>query len=120
VSDHVGRKKMFYASCRFAIGFAVPLFWLLNTRDPLTITLTIIAAIVFGQLIGFGVGARWYSELFAARLRYSCASLGFQIGAAISGGFTPLAQRPSLPGPAERPGQSRFTLLCWVSSRWLP
>jgi MFS transporter, MHS family, shikimate and dehydroshikimate transport protein len=91
LSDHVGRKMMFYASCLFAISFAFPLFWLLNTRDPRTITLTIITAIVFGQLIGFGVGAPWYSELFAARLRYSGASLGFQIGAAISGGFTPFA-----------------------------
>jgi MFS transporter, MHS family, shikimate and dehydroshikimate transport protein len=43
-------------------------------------------------MVGFGVGAPWYSELFTARLRYSCgASLGFQIGAAISGGLTPFA-----------------------------
>ncbi len=41
--------------------------------------------------MGFSVGAPWYSELFAARLRYSGASLGFQIGAAISGGLTPFA-----------------------------
>jgi MHS family shikimate/dehydroshikimate transporter-like MFS transporter len=39
-------------------------------------------------MIGFSVGAPWYSELFAARLRYSGASLGFQVGAAI-GGLTP-------------------------------
>jgi MFS transporter, MHS family, shikimate and dehydroshikimate transport protein len=57
----------------------------------LTITWTVVAAIVFGQLVGFGVGAPWYSELFSARLRYSGASLGFQIGAAISGGLTPFA-----------------------------
>jgi MHS family shikimate/dehydroshikimate transporter-like MFS transporter len=31
-----------------------------------------------------------YSELFPARLRYSGASLGFQIGAALSGGLTPI------------------------------
>ena len=41
-------------------------------------------------MIGFAVGAPWCSELFAARLRYSGASLGFQIGAAIAG-LTPLA-----------------------------
>ena len=58
---------------------------------PLTITLTVIAAIIFGQIVGFSVGAPWYTELFAARLRYSGASLGFQIGAAISGGLTPFA-----------------------------
>jgi len=91
LSDRIGRKTMFYASCVFAIAFAFPMFWLLNTKDPLTITLTVIAAIIFGQIVGFSVGAPWYSELFAARLRYSGASLGFQIGAAISGGLTPFA-----------------------------
>ena len=40
-------------------------------------------------MIGFSVGAPWYSELFAAPRRYSGASLGFQIGAAVSGGLTP-------------------------------
>jgi MFS transporter, MHS family, shikimate and dehydroshikimate transport protein len=90
LSDRIGRKRMFYASCLFAMAFAFPMFWLLDTKDPLTITLTIIAAITFGQMVGFAVGAPWYSELFAARLRYSGASLGFQIGAAI-GGLTPFA-----------------------------
>src|SRR6202167_5890375 len=73
------------------MAFAFPIFWLFDTKDQLTITLTIIAAITFGQMVGFGVGAPWYSELFTARLRYSGASLGFQIGAAISGGLTPFA-----------------------------
>jgi MFS transporter, MHS family, shikimate and dehydroshikimate transport protein len=91
LSDRVGRRTMFYASSLFAMAFAFPMFWMLDTKDPLTITLTIIAAIIFGQMIGFGVGAPWYSELFSARLRYSGASLGFQIGAAISGGLTPFA-----------------------------
>jgi len=90
LSDRIGRKTMFYASCLFAMAFAFPLFWLLDTRDPLTITLTVVAAISFGQMVGFSVGAPWYSELFAARLRYSGASLGFQVGAAI-GGLTPFA-----------------------------
>jgi MHS family shikimate/dehydroshikimate transporter-like MFS transporter len=72
------------------MAFAFPMFWLLDSKDPLTITLTIIAAITFGQMIGFAVGPSWYSELFAARLRYSGASLGFQIGAAIAG-LTPFA-----------------------------
>jgi MFS transporter, MHS family, shikimate and dehydroshikimate transport protein len=91
LSDRVGRKAMFFAGSLFAIAFAFPMFWLLDMKAPVTITLTIIAAIIFGQIVGFGVGAPWYSELFAARLRYSGASLGFQIGAAISGGLTPFA-----------------------------
>jgi MHS family shikimate/dehydroshikimate transporter-like MFS transporter len=90
LSDKIGRKTMFYASSLFAMGFAFPIFWLLDTKDPLTITLTIVMAITFGQMVGFSVGAPLYSELFAARLRYSGASLGFEVGAAI-GGLTPLA-----------------------------
>ncbi|GJD50582.1 Fosfomycin resistance protein AbaF [Methylobacterium crusticola] len=91
LSDRVGRKTMFYASCLFCIAFAFPFFWLVDTKDPTIIALAIVAAISFGQMVGFGVGAPFYSELFAARLRYSGASLGFQIGAAISGGLTPFA-----------------------------
>ena len=90
LSDKVGRKTMFYASCLFSALFAFPLFSLLATRDPTIIILTIVAAISFGQLVMFGVGAPWYSELFSAKLRYSGASLGFQVGAAISGGLSPL------------------------------
>jgi MHS family shikimate/dehydroshikimate transporter-like MFS transporter len=73
------------------MGFAFPLFWLFDTKEPQIITLAVVAALTFGQMIGFGVGAPWYSELFSARLRYSGASFGFQIGAAISGGLTPFA-----------------------------
>jgi MFS transporter, MHS family, shikimate and dehydroshikimate transport protein len=90
LSDRVGRKTMFYASCVFSMAFAFPLFWLLDTKDPTAIALAIVAAITFGQMIGFSVGAAWYSELFPARLRYSGSSLGFQIGAAIAG-LTPSA-----------------------------
>ena len=91
LSDRFGRKTMFYASCLFCIAFAFPFFRLLDTKDPTIITLTIVVAISFGQMVGFGIGAPFYSELFKARLRYSGASLGFQIGAAISGGLTPFA-----------------------------
>ena len=90
LSDKVGRKTMFYAGCAFSALFAFPMFWLLDTRDPAIVILTIVLAISFGQMVMFGVGAPWYSELFTTRLRYSGASLGFQVGAAISGGLSPL------------------------------
>jgi MFS transporter, MHS family, shikimate and dehydroshikimate transport protein len=90
LSDRYGRRTLFVAACLFSIVFAFPLFALLDTRDPAIITLTVAVALSFGQGIMFGTGAAWMSELFDARLRYSGASLGFQVGAALSGGFTPL------------------------------
>jgi MFS transporter, MHS family, shikimate and dehydroshikimate transport protein len=90
LSDNLGRKRMFTASCLFAMAFAFPLFWLLDTKNSIVITFTVVTAITFGQMVGFSIGASWYSELFEARLRYSGASLGFQVGAALSGGLSPL------------------------------
>ena len=34
LSDRIGRKTMFYASCLFAMGFAFPMFWLLEHEGP--------------------------------------------------------------------------------------
>ena len=90
LSDRVGRRPMFFATCVFSVLFAFPLFWLLDTRDPALITLAIVLGINGGQMVGFAVGAPYYSELFPTRLRYSGASLGFQVGAALSGGLSPL------------------------------
>lgn len=89
LSDRFGRRTLCFVSCAFAVLFAFPLFWLLDTKDPMIVGLAIVAGISFGQMMMFGIGAPWYSELFTARLRYSGASLGFQIGAALSGGLTP-------------------------------
>lgn len=89
LSDRFGRRTLCFVSCAFAILFAFPLFWMLDTKEPLIVGAAVVAGISFGQMIMFGIGAPWYSELFTARLRYSGASLGFQIGAALSGGLTP-------------------------------
>ncbi|WP_407177257.1 MFS transporter [Bradyrhizobium sp. STM 3562] len=113
MSDRFGRKTMFFASCAFSVLFAFPLFWLLDTRDPTIVILTIVIAISFGQMVMFGIGAPWYSELFSARLRYSGASLGFQVGAALSGGLTPLiaASLMAVSGGATWP-VSLFLIAC--------
>jgi len=81
---------MFVASCLFSIAFAFPLFALLDTKDPSVIKATMVVVVVLAPMISLGVGASWYSELFPARLRYSGASLGFQVGATLGNGLTPV------------------------------
>jgi MFS transporter, MHS family, shikimate and dehydroshikimate transport protein len=90
LSDQVGRRPMFYAGCLFCGAFAFPLFWLLDTRNPALIILTVTLIICFGEMLMFSVGASWYAELFDARVRYTGISFGFQVGSTISGGLTPL------------------------------
>jgi MHS family shikimate/dehydroshikimate transporter-like MFS transporter len=103
LSDRYGRKPLFIAGCLFSIAFAFPMFWLLQTRNPAVIAITIAVAVSFGQGIMFGPEAAWVAELFAARLRYSGASLGFQLGAALSGGLTPILAS---------------ALLLWTGATW--
>lgn len=106
LSDRYGRKPLYTAGCLFSMVFAFPLFWLLEMRDPTAIAVTIAFAASFGHGIMFGPEATWVAELFAARLRYTGASLGFQIGAALIGGLTPIVALPSSRG-AGPPGRSR-------------
>jgi MHS family shikimate/dehydroshikimate transporter-like MFS transporter len=103
LSDRYGRKPMFLAGCLFSIAFAFPMFWLFQTHNPVVIAITIAVAVSFGQGIMFGPEAAWVAELFPARLRYSGASLGFQLGAALSGGLTPMLAS---------------ALLLWTGATW--
>jgi MHS family shikimate/dehydroshikimate transporter-like MFS transporter len=90
LSDRIGRKPIYIAGTLFSIAAAFPLFWLLDTRDPRIIVLTVAVALSLGQGIMFCLHASFMPELFGTRVRYSGISMGFQIGAALSGGFTPV------------------------------
>ena len=98
LSDRLGRKPLYIFACLFSIAFAFPLFWMLDTKDPLLITAGISIAVGIGQGVMFGVGATFMSELFSTNIRYSGASMGFQVGAALSGGFTPIIAASLLAG----------------------
>jgi MHS family shikimate/dehydroshikimate transporter-like MFS transporter len=110
LSDRYGRKPLYIFACLFSMAFAFPVFSLLDTRDPLLITLSISIAVGIGQGVMFGVGATFMSELFDTSVRYSGASMGFQIGAALSGGFSPIIAASLLAGSG---GQS-WGISCYL------
>ena len=90
LSDRLGRRPVYIAACLFSIAYAFPMFWLMDVGSSGAVILAVVLAIGIGQGVMFGVGATYLSELFATGVRYTGASLGFQIGAALSGGFTPI------------------------------
>jgi MFS transporter, MHS family, shikimate and dehydroshikimate transport protein len=90
LSDRVGRRPLYIGACLFSIAYAFPVFWLMDQATPGFVMLAVLIAIGVCQGVMFGVGAAYLSELFPTAVRYTGASLGFQIGAALSGGFTPI------------------------------
>ncbi len=76
-----------------------------------SVTGIVALAIVFGVNVVhdamYGPQAAWFGELFGTRVRYSGASLGYQIGAALSGGFAPLIAA-ALTCPSGWPWRARW------------
>src|SRR2546428_200792 len=89
LSDRYGRKRvyMFGAALTGAYGFAY--FALLDTRVPVLVGLAIVFSLVPHDMM-YGPQAALIAESFTGRLRYSGASLGYQLSSLIAGGPAPL------------------------------
>ncbi|HEV7474344.1 MAG TPA: MFS transporter [Pyrinomonadaceae bacterium] len=88
LSDVIGRKPIYLAGAIFSAVFAFPSFWLVETGRTGLMTLAIVLALGLGWAAMYGPQAGFFSELFGTRVRYSGASLGYQLAAAIAGGLS--------------------------------
>jgi metabolite-proton symporter len=103
LSDLFGRKALYLTGAIASIALAFPLFWVFETRNATMITLTLIITMTLTHAFLFGPKAAFIPELFGTRVRYSGASLGANVAAAISGGFSPLIAT---------------ALLAWAGASW--
>lgn len=89
LSDRVGRRPVFIGGATLSVLFAFPFFWLINTGTSSLVWI----AFIIGQGIAVGsmngVMPAFFSELFSVRMRYSGASLGYQLSGTFLGGFAP-------------------------------
>jgi MHS family shikimate/dehydroshikimate transporter-like MFS transporter len=83
----------------FIIAFSVPLNFLITSQVAPLAWLAVILGICIGHNAVYAPTAALYSEMFPANVRYSGASLGYQLGGAIAG-FVPLVAA-SLVGAAD-------------------
>jgi MHS family shikimate/dehydroshikimate transporter-like MFS transporter len=91
LSDRIGRSAIYMLGCVAAILLAFPIFWAMGTRDPTIVVLAFVVGMSLGHGIMYGVQASFLSEMFPSNVRYSGASLGYQLAAPIGGGLVPLA-----------------------------
>jgi MFS family permease len=72
------------------ICFVFPYFLLLNTRSPLPIILAIVLALGLVHASFYGPQSSLIAERFSTEVRYTGASLGYQLASISAGGPAPI------------------------------
>lgn len=88
-SDRHGRRKIFLTGAVLMGIWAFPFFWLVDTANPILVTVAIIVGLTLHAMM-FGPQAALFAEMFPADVRYSGASLGFQLASVFAGGLAPM------------------------------
>src|SRR5918993_5187476 len=89
LSDRVGRRPVYLAGAVLLGLWVFPLFWLVNTKSALLITLALLIGQMFQSMM-YGPQAALFAEMFSARVRYSGASIGYQGASVFAGGLAPI------------------------------
>jgi metabolite-proton symporter len=103
LSDRIGRRPVYMGGAALSALFSFPFFWLLDTKESLLIWLAVIIGLGLGHGAMYGPQASFFSELFGARVRYSGASLGYQLASVFAGGLSPLIATALLNWSGGRP-----------------
>ena len=88
LSDRLGRKNVYRWGAILTGIWGFALFPLIDTGDPLFICFAITMGLLFLGM-QYGPQAAYFTELFSTEVRYSGASLGYQLGAIIGGALAP-------------------------------
>ena len=89
ISDQIGRRKTYLIGCVVTAVFGFLYFAMLDTGVPAMIFLGIFLSLIPHDIL-YGPQAALIAESFTPRLRYSGASLGYQLASVIAGGPAPL------------------------------
>lgn len=89
LSDTVGRRPVYLGGTLFIALFAFPFFWMIETGNVPLIWLAIVIGLV-GHAAMYGPQAAFFSEMFGTNVRYSGASIGYQLASPFAGGLAPM------------------------------
>jgi MFS family permease len=88
LSDKIGRRQMYIIGCVFVAVFTFVYFALLDTKVPALIFIAVALSFI-PVMTMYGPEAALIAEAFTPRLRYSGASIGYQLASIIAGGPAP-------------------------------
>jgi MFS family permease len=89
LSDRIGRKPVYAFGAFGMLAWAFALFPLLDTRDPVLITVGCLGVMLFHAAM-YGPQAAFMAEMFPTRMRYSAISLAQQVTSMFAGSLAPL------------------------------
>ncbi|GAA3147746.1 MFS transporter [Planomonospora alba] len=89
LSDRLGRRPVYLAGAVATAAWVFVFFPLLDTRSFPVIALASIAALACHAAM-YGPQAAFIAELFSTRLRYSGASMGYQVAGVFGGALAPI------------------------------
>jgi MFS family permease len=90
LSDRFGRRRLTVCGALCMAFFAWPYFLLLNSRLPVLVVLALALSLGLAHACLYGPQAALIAERFPTRLRYTGASLGYQLASIIAGGPAPI------------------------------
>jgi len=97
LSDRIGRRPVYMFGAVMTAVLAFPLFWLFDTQSTPLVWLALLLVFLCSHAPMYAPQGAFFSELFGTNVRYSGASLGAQLSAAVAGGFSPLIAGALLP-----------------------
>ncbi|MGA8756540.1 MAG: MFS transporter [Stellaceae bacterium] len=89
ISDRIGRRKMYLIGAALMGLFGFFYFGMLGTGLAAAVFIAIVLSLIPHDMM-YGPQAALIAEAFTPRLRYSGASLGYQLASVIAGGPAPL------------------------------
>lgn len=90
LSDKVGRRVVYGFGALFFAVFAFPLFWMLDTGNPVLITLALSLGLGIGHASTGSLHGVIYAEQYPTRYRFSGSSTAYQLSGIISSAPTPM------------------------------
>jgi len=115
LSDRFGRTRVYMIGAALTGIYGFVYFGLLNTRAPVLVFVAIALSLLTHDLM-YGPQAALIAESFSGRVRYSGASLGYQLSSIFAGGPAPLVATWLLARYQSGRAIAVFILFCAVVS----
>jgi MFS family permease len=89
ISDRVGRRPLYLVGALGVAAWTIPFFNIIDGKDGSMIVLGVVVALVLHSLM-YAPQAAFFSEMFGTSVRYTGASVGYQLASIFAGALAPI------------------------------